>query len=77
MATGTTPIKLTGEDLREALRLVRALTVAQQMVKVAALEQQVFEQQLAALYGVPEGWHLHDYLVGFEPPHEGDDAGTH
>lgn len=67
-------IKLTADDLREALRLVRAVTIAQQMVQVAATEQQIFEQQLAALYGVPDGWHIHDYLIGFVPGDHG--AGT-
>jgi hypothetical protein len=68
-------IRLTGDDLREAFRLVRAVTIAKEMVRLAALEQQIFEQQIAALYGVPNGWSIRDYLVGFLPP-ESEDAST-
>lgn len=60
-------IKLTPDDLREALRLIREIRLAEEMVHARQHGLQLFEQQLATLYGVPAGYVLKDFTVGFEP----------
>lgn len=60
-------IRLTPEDVREALRLIRAVRLAEEQVHAMQHSLQLFEQQLATLYGVPAGYVLRDFTVGFEP----------
>ena len=60
-------IKLAPEDVREALRLIREIRLQQDIAHAVEHSLQLFEQQLATLYGVPAGYVLKDFTVGFEP----------
>lgn len=60
-------IKLASEDVREALRIIRSIKLAEEQMHAMAHQLQLFEDQLATLYGVPEGYVLKDFTVGFEP----------
>lgn len=60
-------IKLTPEDMREALRLIREIRLQQEIAHAVEHSLQLFEQQLATIYGVPEGYIIRDFSVGFEP----------
>ena len=60
-------IQLTPEDVREALRLIRAVRLAEEAAHAQQHALQLFEQQLATLYGVPAGDGLKDFTVGFWP----------
>lgn len=60
-------IKLAPEDVREALRIIRAMKLAEEQAHAQQHQLQLFEAQLATLYGVPEGYLLKDFTVGFEP----------
>lgn len=60
-------IKLAPEDVREALRLIREIRLQQEMAHAVEHSLQLFEQQLATLYGVPAGYMIRDFTVGFEP----------
>ena len=60
-------IKLAPEDVREALRLIREIRLQQEIAHAVEHSLQLFEQQLATLYGVPAGYVLKDFTVGFEP----------
>lgn len=61
-------IVLAPEDVREALRLIRAIRLAEDQVQAMRHQQEMFEAQLATVYGAPAGWVLRDFTVGFEPP---------
>ena len=60
-------IKLAPEDVREALRLIREIRLQQEIAHAVEHSLQLFEQQLATLYGVPAGYMIRDFTVGFEP----------
>lgn len=60
-------IVLAPEDVREALRLIRAVRLAEEAAHAQQHALQLFEQQLATLYGVPVGYVLRNFTVGFEP----------
>ena len=60
-------IKLAPEDVREALRLIREIRLQQEIAHAVEHSLQLFEQQIATLYGVPAGYVLKDFTVGFEP----------
>ena len=60
-------IVLAPEDVREALRLIRAVRLAEEAAHAQQHALQLFEQQLATLYGVPAGYVLRDFTVGFVP----------
>lgn len=60
-------IKLAPEDVREALRIIREIKLAEELAHARQHQLQIFEQQLATLYGVPAGYVLKDFTVGFEP----------
>lgn len=60
-------IQLAPEDVREALRLIREIRLAEEMAHARQHVLQLFEQQLATLYGVPAGYVIRDFTVGFEP----------
>ena len=60
-------IKLAPEDVREALRLIREIRLQQEIAHAVEHSLQLFEQQLATLYGVPAGYMIRDFAVGFEP----------
>lgn len=60
-------IKLAPEDVREALRLIRDVRLQQEIARAVEHSLQLFEQQLATLYGVPAGYMIRDFTVGFEP----------
>lgn len=60
-------IQLAPEDVREALRIIRAIRLAEEQAHAMQHQLQMFEAQLANVYGVPEGWILRDFTVGFEP----------
>jgi hypothetical protein len=60
-------IKLTAEDVREALRIIRQIKLAEQQAHAMQHQLQMFEEQLATLYRAPEGYVLRDFTVGFEP----------
>jgi len=60
-------IKLAPEDVRESLRMIREIRLAEEMAHARQHSLQLFEQQLATLYGVPEGYMIRDFTVGFEP----------
>jgi len=59
-------ILLETEDVREALRLLRAVRLAEEHVHAMQHQLQMFEQQLATLYGVPADYALRDFTIGFE-----------
>lgn len=59
-------IALAPEDVREALRLIRAIRLAEEQAHMMQHQLELFEAQLATLYGVPDGWVLRDFTVGFE-----------
>ncbi len=61
-------IKLAPEDVREALRIIRAMKLAEEQAHAQQHQLQLFEAQLATLYGVPVL--LKDFTVGFEPDEE-------
>lgn len=60
-------IRLGAEDVREALRILRQIKLAEQQAHAMQHQLQIFEQQLATLYGVPDGYVLRDFTSGFEP----------
>lgn len=60
-------ITLAPDDVREALRLIREVRLQQEIAHAVEHSLQLFEQQLATLYGVPAGYVLRDFTVGFEP----------
>lgn len=60
-------IKLAPEDVREALRLIREIRLQQEIAHAVEHSLQLFEQQIATLYGVPAGYMIRDFTVGFEP----------
>ncbi|MCB0136472.1 MAG: hypothetical protein KDD75_15315 [Caldilineaceae bacterium] len=60
-------IKLAPEDVREALRLIREIRLQQEIAHAVEHSLQLFEQQIATLYGVPAGYMIRDVTVGFEP----------
>ena len=63
----TEPIPLSSEDVREGLRLERALALAHDMMHAAQNDLNRYVAHTAALYAVPAGWGLKDWLRGFEP----------
>jgi hypothetical protein len=65
--SGQQVVRLAPEDVREALRLIRAIRLAEEQAHAMQHQLALFEAQLATLYGVPEGWVLRDFTVGFEP----------
>ena len=66
--SGQERIALAPEDVREALRLIRAVRLAEEQAHAMQHQLTLFEAQLATLYGVPvTGWMLRDFTVGFEP----------
>ena len=60
-------IRLTGDDVREALRIIREIQLAKEHAHAMEHQLGTFEQQLGKLYGVPAGYVLRDFTVGFEP----------
>jgi hypothetical protein len=48
-------IRLTGEDIREALRIIREIQLAKEHAHAMEHQLSTFEQQLGKLYGVPAG----------------------
>lgn len=60
-------IPLNAEDMREGLRLERELAGAHDRLHAAQNELNRFVAHMGALYGVPGGWKLKDWLRGFEP----------
>ena len=60
-------IVLAPDDVREALRLIREVRLQQEIAHAVEHSLQLFAQQLATLYGVPAGYVLKDFTVGFEP----------
>lgn len=64
---GVDVIQLTAEDVREALRIIRAIRLAEEQAHAMQHSLALFEQQLATLYGVPDGYVLRDFTIGFEP----------
>lgn len=64
---GVDVIKLAPEDVREALRIIRAIRLAEEEAHALQHSLALFEQQLATLYGVPDGYVLRDFTIGFEP----------
>ncbi len=60
-------ITLAPEDVREALRLIREIRLQQEIAHAVEHSLRLFEQQLATIYGVPDGYIIRDFSVGFEP----------
>lgn len=60
-------IALRPEDIREGLRLMREMDAAHRAHHAAWEAYQQYCGHLAALYGVPEGYALKDWVIGFEP----------
>ncbi len=65
-----TKIPLNDNDLREALRLIRAKQMAHAMLHAAEEQLTMFTQQIETVYQVPAGYALYDYAVGFVPVEE-------
>ena len=65
-------IRLSEDDMREGLRLEREAAAAHDRLHAAQNEIKLYVAHLGALYGVPNGWKLKDWLRGFEPATEGD-----
>jgi hypothetical protein len=61
-------IQLSAADVREGLRLERALAHAHDLTHAAQNDLNRFVAHLAALHAAPPGWQLTDWLRGFEPP---------
>ena len=61
------PIPLSAEDRAEGLRLERVVATAHDLLHVYQNDLNLFVAHLGALYGVPDGWQLRDWLKGFEP----------
>jgi hypothetical protein len=60
-------IALPPEDIREGLRLMREMDAAHRALHAAQENYQQYIGHLAALYTVPGGWGLKDWMIGFEP----------
>lgn len=60
-------IGLSVADIREGLRLMREMDAAQRALRAAQEGYEQFVGHLAALYHVPGGYGLRDWMVGFEP----------
>lgn len=61
-------IELDGADLREGLRLERALARAHDLMHLAENDLNRYIAHLRAVYHLPEGYALRDWMIGFEPP---------
>lgn len=68
-------ITLTQDERQEGLRLERALAHAHDMQHVAQNDLNRYVAHIGALYAVPDGWKLVDWLRGFEPRGEGKSDG--
>lgn len=60
-------IRLDKGDVREALRIIRAKQQAVDALHAMEIQLQMFEQQMAVVYQVPDGWVIRDFTRGFEP----------
>lgn len=70
-----TAVPLDAQDIREGLRLERALALAHDLMHAAENDLNRYVAHVGAVYGVPDGWKLNDWLVGFVPPTEGANDG--
>lgn len=70
-----TAIPLDIADIREGLRLERAFSMAHDLMHAAESDRTRYIVHIGAMYGVPPGWQLRDWLRGFEPPQEGKQDG--
>ena len=68
-------IPLNAADLREGLACERNIQRAHDLLHVAENEHVRYVEHLRALYGVPDGWQLRDWMRGFEPPESGQAGG--
>lgn len=68
-------IALRPEDIREGLRLMREMDAAHRAHHAAQEAYQQYIGHLAALYGVPGGYALKDWMNGFEPVGEDHNNG--
>lgn len=55
------------EDIREGLRLMREMDAVHRTLHAAEEAYQQYVGHLGALYGVPSGYGLKDWMIGFEP----------
>jgi hypothetical protein len=62
------PIPLSAEDRAEGLRLERVVATAHDLLHVYQNDLNRFVGHMGAIYGVPNGWQLTDWLRGFEAP---------
>lgn len=60
-------IEITPAEMAEGLRLMREMDAAHRTLHAAQEAYQQYIGHLAALYGVPGGYGLKDWMIGFEP----------
>jgi hypothetical protein len=67
-------IKVSNEHMNEALHLERELASKVDEMHVAENNLNRYVGHMKALYEVPQGWMLKDWLHGFEPMTEAKDG---